>query len=126
MLETDKTALICDLAETYGVYDLKALPLETLAALSAGLREDSRIVMKISGQTLTTTQALLAGILDGVNLLCWLNSEDGRRGRNRPASVLQKLQKEAIESSARKFTSGEEFERERKRILAEVNHAGSR
>lgn len=123
MLDTDRTALICDLAETYGVYDMDALPVATLAALAAGLREDSRIMMKLSGQLLTTTQTLLAGILDGINLLCWLNSEDGRRGRNRPVSVTDRLQGKKEEQNIMQFKSGEDFERERERILAEVNHA---
>lgn len=119
MLDTDRTALICDLAETYGIYDMHALPVATLAALAAGLGEDSRIIRKLSGQMLTTTQMLLAGIFDGVNLLCWLNSEDGRKGTNRPVSVLDKIQ--GKQKDVREFDSSEEFEKERKRILSEVN-----
>lgn len=124
MLEKDRTALICDLAEEYGVLDMDALPVETLAALSAGLRNNSRIKMKLRGETMTVEQMLLAGIMDGINLLCWLNSEDGRKGRNRPPSVLQMLQGPL--EPAQGFASGEDFERERKRILSEVNNAGTR
>ena len=36
MLATDEDALLCDFAETYGVYDLEALPVEKLAVLSFG------------------------------------------------------------------------------------------
>lgn len=124
MLETDRTALICDLAETYGILDMEALPVETLAALSVGLRDDSRIKMKLCGEKLTLSQYLLAGIMDGINLLCWLNSEDGRKGRNRPASVLQMLREPP--EQAQGFASGEDFEKERRRILSEVNNAGTR
>ena len=43
MLAADRDALICDLAETYHVLDLTALPVPLLATLAAGLRGDSRI-----------------------------------------------------------------------------------
>ena len=49
MIATDENALLCDLAETYGIFDFNALPVETLAALSFGLRENSRIKRKMSG-----------------------------------------------------------------------------
>ena len=35
---------MCDLAETYGVLDMDALPAHLVATLAAGLREDSRII----------------------------------------------------------------------------------
>lgn len=123
MLDTDRTALICDLAETYGVYDMDALPVATLAALAAGLREDSRIIMKMTGATLSSTQMLLAGIMDGVNLLCWLNSSDGQKGINRPVPVMEQLQGAAKKRDIAQFESGEDFETKRKQILAEVNDA---
>ena len=69
MLETDEDALICDLAETYGVYDYESLPVQTVAALSIGLRGDSRIRMKLSGMKLTLTESLLAMIADNLALI---------------------------------------------------------
>lgn len=123
MLEADRTALTCDLAETYGVFDMHALPVETLAALAVGLREDSRIIMKMTGTVITPTQMLLAGIMDGINLLCWLNSEDGKKGINRPMPVMELLQGMAKKRDVAQFESGEEFEEKRKQILAEVNDA---
>jgi len=46
MVRLDEAALICDLAETYGIYDYRQLPIRTVAVLSAGLREDARIIKK--------------------------------------------------------------------------------
>lgn len=43
MIATDEDALICDLAETYHVFDYRGLPLKTAAALASGLRNDARI-----------------------------------------------------------------------------------
>ena len=44
MMAVNRDALICDLAETYGILDCQALPALLLATLSCGLRADSRIV----------------------------------------------------------------------------------
>ena len=41
MMALDREALLCDLAETYGIYDVRALPVSTLAVLASGLRENS-------------------------------------------------------------------------------------
>jgi len=42
MIAADEDALICDMAEIYGVFDWKALPLQTAATLAAGLGPGSR------------------------------------------------------------------------------------
>lgn len=122
MIQTDETALICDLAETYGVLDYRALPLRTVAALSSGLRDDSRIKMKISGQTIDRETALMAAAVDRLSLLVWSRTKDAAKGRRRPESILQKLldgrqekQKdymvfgtpEAFEAARRKAINGE-------------------
>ena len=48
MIKTDEDALICDLAETYQIYDYKSLPAYMVATFSVGLRENSRIKMKLN------------------------------------------------------------------------------
>ena len=53
MIKTDEDALICDLAETYQIYDYKSLPAYMVATFSVGLRENSRIKMKLSNQPIT-------------------------------------------------------------------------
>lgn len=69
MMHADRDALLCDLAETYHVYDLKALPVQTLAALSFGLRDDSRIKMKLSGMVYVSPIILQAEIVDNLALI---------------------------------------------------------
>lgn len=64
MIKTDRDALLCDLAETYGIYDLRALPVKTIAALSSGLRENSRIKMKLRGETAVRPDLIPAMIYD--------------------------------------------------------------
>lgn len=120
MLRTDETALICDLAETYGVLDWKALPLKTAAALSAGLRDNSRVKMKLSGQKIDCETVLLAAIADRLSMLVWFRTKDGVNNRNRPESILTRLigdDQEQEEKDFRVFRTPEEFEAARRRAL---------
>lgn len=122
MLATDRDALVCDLAETYGIYDWKALPVSALATLSAGLREDSRIKMRMSGAAVSRMEMLLAMAVDRLSLLFWAKTEDGRNGTNRPKSVLSMLLGEDSEKgSAESFDSAEDYEAEWARVTG-VNH----
>lgn len=119
MIVTDKSALICDLAETYHILNYKALPLDLLATLSCGLRSDSRIMMKLSGAKVTDEVALMAGSLDRLSLLVWANSKDSRTGRNKPASILAQLMDDHTpkDTDILGMDSAEEFEAARRRIL---------
>lgn len=118
MVSLDETALICDLAETYQVYDMRALPLTRVAALSVGLRADSRIKMRATGQNVPDDTLLLAAILDGVHTLVWMQTADGQKGRNRPASVYDRLA--GLDKKSRgheAFASGAEFDKARAALL---------
>lgn len=113
MLSADRDALICDLAEVYGIFDYRALPVHLLATLAAGLREDSRIMRKLSGMKISRMEQLMAAAVDRLSLLLWLNTEDGRRGENRPVSVLDVLLgEEPEEKPVEGFDTAEEFEAE--------------
>ena len=120
MLRTDETALICDLAETYGVMDWKALPLRTVAALSSGLRDDSRIKMKLSGRNVPSDIALLAAAVDRLSLLVWAKTKDAEYNRNKPESILAKMLESGKEEEKKDFgvfNSPEEFEAARRRAI---------
>lgn len=117
MIIADEDALICDFAETYGIYDYKRLPLRTAAVLASGLREDSRIMMKLSGMNVTSNTLLNAVIADRVGLLAWMQTKDGAKGRNRPESIVVKLlNPEKNREKAVAFQSGREFDEEWKRL----------
>ena len=64
MIVTDEDALICDLAETYNIYDYRRLPVLTVAVFSLGLRQNSRIKMIMSGNRITLEESLLACAVD--------------------------------------------------------------
>lgn len=120
MIAIDEDALICDLAETYQIYDYKRLPVQSVAVFSLGLRDNSRIKMKLSGSKISLEQSLLASVADRLGILIWQKTKDGARGSNVPKSILATLNGEVEEkekSEARLFISGEEFLQERERLL---------
>ena len=124
MIACDEEALICDLAETYGIFDYKALPLKLVATLSVGLRENSRIKMKLSGIKTSTDIMLLASAVDRLSLLVWAETEDGKNNVNRPKSILGILTGNEEKSDIVTFNTIEEFEAERERILRQVQRNG--
>lgn len=120
MIHTDEDALICDLAETYQIYDYKQLPINQVAVFSCGLPDNSRIKLKISGQRVSLETMLLAAINDSLQLLVWMNSVDGQNGKNKPKSIVRMLTNQSKVESSVSFESGEEFERVRNRLLSQV------
>lgn len=117
MIRVDEDALVCDLAETYGIYDYRSFPMLTVATLSCGLRESSRIKMKMSGEVLSFEQAMLVNVYDRVNWLCWSKTEEAQKGENPPASLMEKLLGTEKDGEEFGVASGEDFERYRERIL---------
>lgn len=121
-MSEDRDALVCDFAETYGIYNLRALPVSLLATLAVGLRENSRIKMRISGEKLPKNELFLAAIVDRLSLLVWAKTQDGQKGINRPASVLDLLVGgEHDNGDVEAFESADDFEGEWERITG-VKH----
>ena len=117
MISTDEDALICDLAETYQIYDYRQLPLTKVAVFSCGLREDSRIKMKMSNQSAPLNTVLLAGMSDQLSIMNWKNSKDGQKGTSRPTSILEILFSKNKPKEMSVFESGEDFEKTRQKLL---------
>lgn len=122
MISADRDALLCDFAETYGIYDLRALPVSTLATLAVGLREDSRIKTRLLGPSVSKSELLLAAAVDRLSMLLWTKTEDGQNNVNRPKSILSVLVGEKdLENDVKSFDSDEEYEQEWARITG-VKH----
>lgn len=118
MITADEEALICDFAETYGIYDYRKLPLKTAAILASGLRDNSRIKIKLSGLNAAPETILNAAIADRIGMLVWMQSKDGAKNRNRPASILDKiLNPEKKKEDVTTFATGQDFEDEWNRLL---------
>lgn len=69
MIKLDEDALICDFAETYHIFDYKALSPCLAATLAVGLREDSRVKMQVLKRKAQVNTILLAGIVDRLSVL---------------------------------------------------------
>ena len=115
MIKLDEDALICDLAETYHIYDYRSLPVKLVATLSAGLRDNSRIKLKAAGSPVDLDTVILASIADNLSLL--------RLGFSKDNKVKPYLFTEAIQGEAKPkvkgFKTAAEFEAALKRIRGE-------
>lgn len=118
MIRKDEDALICDLAETYQIYDYRQLPANLVAVFSVGLRESSRIRMSLSEEKLTIEQTMLAGILDRLSILLWSKTKDGQKGINQPKSIIESVNEKPKEKIT-SFNSGEDFMKFREKFVKE-------
>lgn len=117
MVSACEGELICDFAEVYNIYDHRALPLSTAAALAGGLRSNSRARMALAGEKHTLSEMLGVLIFDKLSLLVWLNSKDGARGKNRPESLAAKLFGTPNEPQTEGFDDPMAYEKARQKIL---------
>lgn len=115
MLRIDKNSLICDLAETYQIHNYEEIAPTKVAIFAIGLRDNSRIKMKMTGQKMDFRSIIQAKILDGIQLLLWTKTKDSEKGINRPVSVIQHLFESKKNVSG--FKSGKDFEKARANIL---------
>ena len=123
MIHEDKNAWICDMAETYNIYDYTRVPVKTLGILSAGLREDSRIRQKLEGIKANPDTIIMAKIFDVANMLLWTKTKDAEKGRNQPKSFAQMFI-DSGEPEPVHYANGAEFEKARAEIIKKIKGAG--
>lgn len=117
--------MICDLAEYYGIYEYESMPTRLIATLVAGLRPESRVMMRLADSRATLDRILMAQMVDRLNFLSWSKTKDGQKNRNRPESVTDRIVGKDPEQrfeKPRAFNSSDEFERWLKRKRKEWNH----
>ena len=121
MMRKNRDALECDLAETYNIYDMRALPARRVALFAVGLRDNSRIKMLLADTKFTFSEILLINIYDLLNLELWTKTKDATKGKNKPESLYKKLMgindQTKKESKNMTFDSAEEYEKIRKKLL---------
>jgi hypothetical protein len=122
MFAVGEDELICDLAETYRIYDYEQLPPQKVAAFAVGLRDDSRIKMKLSGMKVPANTLFLAQIADAANTLIWMNSKDNKNPSKRPKSLVEALTEPKKDEKPLKFSNGSEFDNFRKELLRKRGH----
>lgn len=123
MISISEDDLICDLAETYQIYDYKQLPLTKVAVFSYGLKDSSRIKMKMRKEKVSVETLFLANILDNLNILVWTKTKDAQKGINQPKSLISTIyEAEKIEDEKKElsFKSGKDFEKARKELLSRL------
>ena len=118
MISVSEDDLICDFAETYHIYDYKSLPVTYAATLAVGLRDDSRIKMRITESKGTFEQHILSMIYDNVNIIRYYHTQDAVDGVNQPELLAPKLfdkdykpEVKADNNEYMRFSSPEEFKR---------------
>lgn len=117
MIKCDKDLLLCDLAETYHIFNINELSLTTIARFSVGLRDNSRIKMKMANVNYDFKDTVLMGILDRLSILAWQNTRDAQKGKNKPSSLLEKLLNIEKSNEITAFASSEDFETARNELL---------
>lgn len=118
MKQLDEDALVCDLAETYGIYDYKQLPLLKVAVFAYGLSDDSRIKRRFSQQKVDLDTLILASLYDQFNVLLYAFSSKG----DQPLSLTDTLMDRPTQSTRKEhvFQSREDFNRARQQLLEEL------
>lgn len=119
MISLDEDALICDLAETYQIYDYRSLPVKLVATLAAGLRADSRIKLLASGCPVSQDTILLASIADRIEAFRYSFARDNTK---EPPSLVKILIGEEVKEKmgTMAFNSTEEFEKALARAKGEI------
>lgn len=128
MRALDEDALVCDFAEYYHIYDYRALDPGYAAVLACGLRPESRIMMKLSGEKYTKTEMLLMASLDTQNMIMWISAQKGNKRKIRkPESVMRKLmgkEQDVKKEKTKLFNSGADFKAARQRLIEKVKKHG--
>lgn len=123
MLALSEHALICDMAETYHVYNWRTLPLRTAATLACGLRDDSRIKMLMAGTQYPMDTYLLASIADMLKIIAWQRTKDGQKGVNKPKMILDTItRKSKGKDQAVGYKTAKEYEAARAKIVEEIKN----
>lgn len=121
MLATDEDSLVCDFAETYGIYDLSVVPVKTRATLASGLRDTSRIKSRLAGVTVIPLEISTAKAADELTAIRYVLAHS--KGEAAPrffADVMyDKKDTEYIG-----FETGADFDRARRAYFEKVNRNG--
>lgn len=123
MIEAGEDELICDFAETYHVCNYRSMNPTLAATLAAGLGNNSRIKLKMSGLRCDIDTMLMAMAVDRLSYLLWAKTKDGQHNRNKPESIYELLvRNDSRETEVEGFNSSEEFESEWNRRIMEAEY----
>lgn len=107
MYSTDKDALLCDLAETYHIYDFDAFKPSKMAIFAYGLREDSRIKMKIGGMNDISRLGIMIHAADTLTLI--YHALTATKKTKAPKLFYDVVYEKEPEKKTESYASGEAF-----------------
>lgn len=113
--------MICDLAETYHIYNYRGVPGRLLGILASGLRSDSRCVQAIAGQMVDDQTMILAQISDQLSMLGW--NGKGQRPEMLTERLMTKKDKKH-DAGLVTFENGAAFEKHRAELLERIKNNG--
>ena len=119
MISADKDLFMCDMVESYGIINYEQLPAVTVAAFAYGLRDDSRIKLKLRGERAPREVSLLCWLIDELRMFRWSLSEDAQNGVSPPEKIYDRLlYPEKFENNNVQWTfeDEEEFDKKWKEI----------
>lgn len=90
------------------------------ATLVSGLGERSRTFKALAGVNYETDTILLAAAVDLLALMWWSKTKDGQKNRSRPKRTIDALIPPKKKTDLKSFSSPEQFEAARKRLLKGV------
>lgn len=118
MLGEGEDEVVCDLAQTYHIYNMREYPLDYIATLVNGLESNSRIKRKIANIEVDLFYLLGASILDNLSFIAWTKTKDAKFGRNKPKSMVETLiKKHDSNDDIMTFDTAEDFEKMRQEII---------
>lgn len=117
MIALDEDALICDFAEFYNIYNIYEYPVGYIATLALGLRDNSRIKLKLVGLRVDINSLLLAHIADNTAINVYAKTKNAKTGKNKPSSLVEILNNnKSKKEEKRSFNSGADFDKEWRRL----------
>lgn len=117
MVSKYEDEFICDMAETYHVFDYEALPVDLLVVLACGLRDNSRTKLKISGVKHIPLELVIPQIFDQILLLrCGLSGQ-----KKAPPLMTEFMTQEDKPNETVSFESGSDFMDQWNRLAGDHN-----
>ena len=111
MIDLDEDALICDFAETYHILNYRELPPTLAGVLACGLRDDSRIKMKMMDMKVPLESIFLAAIADKIEAQIHQYAKaHGAKNISEPVSLVRQIQGQPKqEKTCTTFETGDDF-----------------
>lgn len=121
-MANEKSDLICDLAETYGIHDYRKVPVHMLGTFAAGLGHDSRIGMKRRGVKAHADVFILAQLYELIFTIAWRLAGKDEELPELPIDEFIIGGREKAKKELKGYTSANDFKEARKKILKEIKN----